>query len=498
MSLTSSARARPRGGSGFYFTYLRRELRHRRRQALFAAAGLAVGVGLVVTVTAASAGVGNAEAAVLHSLYGVGTDVSVTKAAPNPGTPNPNNPGTSGSRPRGIGYSPGKKPLPVDQLTPAPGLSWLPAAAVAEAARLHDVAGAAGGLSLIDAQFIVPSLAQLGPDGQPPASAFPATFTIDGVDLSHLGLGPFAAARLVYGRGFGRPDASADVAVVDSGYAAAHKLRIGSTVTIEFRHFTVIGIVSQPPASAAEVYIPLARAQALAKSSPASGFSGMTSRDMVTNIYVAAASASDIPAVQAEIARLLPSATVSSSGDLASQVSGSLNSAASLTADLGRWLAVGVLIAAFAVASLLTLAAVARRYRELGTLRALGWPGRRVIAQIMGESLVTGVIGAILGVALGFSGAAIVRAAAPRLSATVAQSPGSTPPQDISINGAGAHHSYPAGSFRTVAVHLGAPVTVSAIVLAVALALAGALIAGALGSWRASRLQPAAAMSTVE
>jgi ABC-type lipoprotein release transport system permease subunit len=30
------------------------------------------------------------------------------------------------------------------------------------------------------------------------------------------------------------------------------------------------------------------------------------------------------------------------------------------------------------------------------------------------------------------------------------------------------------------------------------LALAGALIAGLLGSWRASRLQPAAAMSAVE
>jgi putative ABC transport system permease protein len=150
------------------------------------------------------------------------------------------------------------------------------------------------------------------------------------------------------------------------------------------------------------------------------------------------------------------------------------------------------------VASLLTLAAVARRYRELGTLKALGWPGRRVIAQITGESLVTGIIGAVLGVAAGFGGAAIVRAAAPRLSATVAASPGSMPPQNISINGAGAHHSYPPGSFHTVAVQMGAPVTVSAVVLAVVLALAGALVAGGLGSWRASRLQPAAAMSTVE
>jgi len=64
-----------------FFTYLRRELRRRLRQAVFISLGLALGVGLVITVTAASSGVQNAQATVLHSLYGVGTDVTVTKAA---------------------------------------------------------------------------------------------------------------------------------------------------------------------------------------------------------------------------------------------------------------------------------------------------------------------------------------------------------------------------------------------------------------------------------
>ena len=63
----------------FFFTYLRRELRRRMRQAVFIALGLALGVGLVITVTAASAGVKNAQGTVLHALYGVGTDVTVTK-----------------------------------------------------------------------------------------------------------------------------------------------------------------------------------------------------------------------------------------------------------------------------------------------------------------------------------------------------------------------------------------------------------------------------------
>jgi len=496
MSVTSQSRTRAGSTNRFYVTYLRRELGRRRRQALFVAAGLAVGVGLVVTVTAATTGVSNAEGAVLHSLYGVGTDLSVTKAKPNPG--NPSHPSTSGLSGRGPSFSPGSKPQPVDEIAPVPGLSWLPASAVTRAARLHDVAAAAGGLTLTDTHFTVPSVKQLGPGGQPPASASPVTFTVDGVDLTRLGLGPFASARLISGHGFAATDADADVAVVDSGYAAAQRLHVGSAIRVEFQQFRVIGIVSQPPASAVDVYIPLARAQALAKNSVMSPYDGMTGSDMVTNVYVAAATAADVPAVQAELTRLLPSATVTSSATLASQVTGSVRSAATLVADLGRWLAVGVLIAAFAVASLLTVAAVTRRYREIGTLKALGWPSRRVIAQIMGESLVTGVIGAIVGVALGFGGAAIVAAVAPRLSATVAQSPGSAPPENVTGSGGALHESYGAGSFRTVAVHMGGPVTVAAIALAVALALAGALIAGLLGSWRASRMQPAAAMATVE
>jgi putative ABC transport system permease protein len=63
-----------------FITYLLRELRRRMRQAIFIAAGLALGVGLVITVTAASDGVSATQASVLHSLYGVGTDVTVTQS----------------------------------------------------------------------------------------------------------------------------------------------------------------------------------------------------------------------------------------------------------------------------------------------------------------------------------------------------------------------------------------------------------------------------------
>ncbi len=51
---------------------------------------------------------------------------------------------------------------------------------------------------------------------------------------------------------------------------------------------------------------------------------------------------------------------------------------------------------------------------------------------------------------------------------------------------------------HTVSVHLTAPVTLGAVVLAVVLAIAGGLVAGTFGGWRAVRLRPAAALARVE
>jgi putative ABC transport system permease protein len=210
----------------------------------------------------------------------------------------------------------------------------------------------------------------------------------------------------------------------------------------------------------------------------------------VNTIYVSAASAADISAVSSEISHAFPTATVTTSSDLASEVTGSLSSASTLANSLGKWLAVAVLAAAFGLASILTVSAVSRRVREFGTLKAMGWNSRRIIRQIMGEALVIGIIGGAAGVAIGYGGAALIQALAPPLTASTASAPAS--------GGPGGRFTHPAPSAHTVAVHLTAPVTLGAVALALLLAIAGALIAGSLGGWRAARLRPAAALARVE
>jgi ABC-type lipoprotein release transport system permease subunit len=498
-----------------FFTYLRRELRRRARQASLIAIGLAVGIGLVITVTALSAGVKNAQGEVLHSLYGVGTDITVTKT-PTAGSNAPGAFGFRGSTGTGTRPAAGTK-IDIDTLRNF-GLGTISTSSVTSVSRLHNVAAAAGALTLTDTKITgkIPAINSSGGGtgfggggggggGGFSGSFTPTSFTVGGVDIGQGVLGPLSSGKLSAGRTLTSADASANVAVADSNYATQNKLKTGSTVTIAKTTFKVVGIVSVPAgSSSSDVYIPLQRAQTLA---------GM--KNDVNTIYVAASSAADISGVSKEISTAVPKATVTNSSDLAKQLTGSLSSTSSLANNLGRWLAIAVLVAAFLLASLLTMSAVSRRVREFGTLKALGWRSRRVIGQVVGEAVVIGIIGGIVGVGLGFLGAALVGHFSPTLTASVGQTTGSATPGGARTFGGGGggggggfgggggggfagRFGQAASAVHNVTVHLTAPVTAGVITAAVLLALAGGLIAGAFGGWRAARLRPAAALARVE
>jgi ABC-type antimicrobial peptide transport system permease subunit len=372
------------------------------------------------------------------------------------------------------------------------GMGTIKSSSVSTVSGLKDVSGAVGALVLNDVKLSGTVSAGGGGGGGAGAgfgggaagggsgagSISSSSFSVTGIAPSNDSLGPLASGTITSGHTFTTAESDSDVAVVDSDYAAAQNLKIGSALTVAGKTFTVIGIVQAAQgATSADVYIPLARAQALASMS-----------DDVNTIYVSAASAADISAVTSEISRALPTATVTNSSDLASEVTGSLSSASTLANSLGKWLAVAVLAAAFGLASILTMSAVSRRVREFGTLKAMGWGSRRIIRQILGEALVIGIAGGVAGVAIGYGAAAIVQAVAPPLTASTATA--------TQASGRFAHAA--SSTAHSVSVHLTAPVTLGAVALAVVLAIAGGLIAGLFGGWRAVRLRPAAALARVE
>ncbi len=508
-----------------FLTYLRRELTNRKKQTVIIAIGMALAIALVVIVSSISSGVKTAQSSVLQSVYGVGTDITVSKTA---------TPSSSGGRP-GFDFGgqdssgSGSTNLSQSRLSVSPGTSTLTTANLKTATATDGVKAATGVLTLQNSTFSGSvkqqsdsgssdsssgdsgtSTQQGPPSGRTSGGGFGGgsfsvdSFSVTGIPVSGDTVGPLTSTEITKGRTFAAKDAGKDVVVLDASYAKSESKAVGDTLDIGGTTFTVIGIVSSTGSASttgSNTYIPLDTAQSLADLD-----------GKVTSIYVSAESSSDVSTIKTALQKQLTSATVSTESDLASSVSGSLATASSLVSNLGTWLSILVLAAAFLIAVLFTISGVTRRTREFGTLKAIGWSNGRITRQVAGESLVQGLIGGVIGAAAGLIGILVVNVISPTISASASTStrgaggaggmPGGAA---TAAAGSGTTGGAPAGGFggggastaSTTDVVLHAPVTVEVILLAIGLAILGGLIAGALGGWRASRLRPAEALRSV-
>jgi ABC-type antimicrobial peptide transport system permease subunit len=485
----------------FFLAYMLAELRRRSGRTILTALGLGIGVGLVVTVSALSAGLDRAQAEILEPLTGVGTDMSVSRPidlSPPEGGGFPqlsdderkqleteNGGGRFGLRNLG---KPGEK-FSRDDFVSTSQLSF----SATEVTRIEAIAGvasAAGGLTLnsIHIEGKVPAQTQQprtfvpgtqSGTGGPPDNIDATNLSVAGVDERMKELGAITPGQITTGRYFHAGDARE--AILDESYASRRNIDVGDTVRVGGKAFRVVGIAKTPlGGQSSDVYVKLRQLQVLSNR-----------KGRVNTVYVRAESADDVAAIASSIEKTLDGASVTTAADLASRVSGTLVDAKNLAGSLGRALEVVGLLSAFLIASLLSLSSVAKRVRELGTLKALGWSQRLVVRQVTGESLIQGLLGGAVGVALGIAGALAIGAFGPTLEATV----GSVAEQGPRVFG-----PFGQGSVQAPAaeVALEAPVSVLLVLGAVALALLGGLVAGAVGSFRASRLRPADALRHID
>jgi ABC-type antimicrobial peptide transport system permease subunit len=309
----------------------------------------------------------------------------------------------------------------------------------------------------------------------PPQTNITTTaYTIGGVDQTHPSMGVVTTSQVTKGR-FLAP-AGGHEALVSAAYATKHSLKVGSKLDLNGTSFTVVGLVSPPlGGQSADVYLPLKQLQTLADE-----------KGLANVVLVRAKSSSDVGRVKQAIETALPQAQVASSKDVADKISGSLVDASNLSHDLGFALSAIAAIAAFLLAALLAFSSVGKRVRELGTLKALGWTQRMVVRQIAGESLATGILGGIFGLALGIAAALLIDSFGPSLTAS------STSGGDLLGLGAATART------ATSSVSLDAPIGIGILAIGFGLALLGGLIAGTAGALRAARLRPADALRTVE
>jgi ABC-type antimicrobial peptide transport system permease subunit len=497
----------------FQLTYMLAELRRRRARTILTALGLAVGIALVITTNAVSSGLDDAQQKVLAPLTGVGTDMTVAR------------PLTIGDDGNG-GFqdlSPSERARLRQQAGPGPGLNLRDAepgskidtdtfsgtsqlsfssARVKQVAKLDGVKAASGSLTLranhISGTVPDIDITQGGRGGAPPQGAFGDSSiefdsrTVTGVDQTQSDIAPVTPSQIVKGDYFSTSGAPRQ-AIVSSAYAGTKDLAVGDTIDLGGKTFRIIGIASSPiGGTASDVYVKLSTLQRVAD------YGGQ-----VSAVQVRATSSGAVDFVAAAIEDAFPNSQVTTASDLAARVGGSLKDARDLSTTLGRILAIVGLVAAVLIASLLTLSSVAKRTRELGTLKAIGWSRWAVVRQISGESLIQGLLGGVVGIAVGLIAILGINASGWTLEASVASQGGQG-----AAPGAGGSGGGPGGGgfgLGDAAVTAGSEIvkiTTSPsfliVVAAVVLAVLGGLVAGAAGSLRAARLRPATALRTVE
>ncbi len=302
-----------------------------------------------------------------------------------------------------------------------------------------------------------------------------ASYTVAGVNPATTTGGLITKAQVTKGTWFSANSASE--VLVNQAYATQKGLHAGGTLKINNKSYKIVGLVNPTlTGDVADIYFDLNTAQSLASAS-----------QEVNEVLVSVKNASDVNKVTAEIKKALPGATVLTSKSLADSVSGSLANAKKLADTLGGALAIVVLLAAFLIAALLTLSSVAKRVREIGTLRAIGWSRAAVVRQIVAETIGIGVVGAVVGIALGVVISAVISAVGPGLSVTTSGLAvgASQLSQAIGQSTSASVHS---------TVHLTAPIHATTVLLGLAGAIVGGLLAGIAGGWRAARLAPAVAL----
>lgn len=490
----------------FYLRYVIAELRRRKGRTILTSLGLGVGVGLVVAVTALSAGLDEAQSEVLEPLTGVGTDMSVKRpvtidAGAGDSQDVSAGPGAdlSASEQKqlekengGVGLDLTEQGDPGDNFKTnqfvTTDLSF-PESQANKVAELDGVSqvGRALTLNQLTISGIVPeegeSAAPPGPVGGGPVGGGPGSSdtnfeqsSVTGIDASESDLAPVTTEQLIDGR-YLQANAS-DEAMVSQAYANSNSVGVGDKVKVGEKQFRVVGVTKAPlGGESSDFYVPLDTLQK------------MSDREGRINILQVRADSSDqVESVAADIESVFEGSDVTTAQDLADRVSGSLVDAKNLSSKLGTALAVVALLAAFGIASLLTLSSVNKRIRELGTLKALGWRQWLVVRQVSGESVAQGLLGGLSGAAIGVAGAALIGVLGISLEASVTSTSESPP-------GPFGEGAVEAGSST---VSLGAPVDAQMLLLAIGLAVLGGLIAGAVGGLRAARLRPAEALRSVE
>jgi ABC-type antimicrobial peptide transport system permease subunit len=323
--------------------------------------------------------------------------------------------------------------------------------------------------------------------------------TIMGVDLAQPSLGPVKVKDWLKEGRFPQKDGEI---VIEKHYAKFQHKKMGDTLEINGRPFSVVGLLEIKEGSqiaSANIYLPFQDAQGLlgAESSgvsPVRNASGPSPRrsgsghpggasnpaieqgDIISNgvniVYLRLKNPSLLSQVKTNIGRKINGVSVSSS-DSSLELMGGVSKISDQFSFIVSLIALGGAVFLIIKAMLSNLV---ERSREIGILKAVGWTEKDVQKQLMGEVFLQSLAGGVFGIMMGYFFSYLLGF----LSIPVATS------WELNLLPAFAKNA------ETVSQNVRLPVSISAGLAAISLALS--LTAGGLASYvmgrRTARMKP--------
>ncbi len=267
--------------------------------------------------------------------------------------------------------------------------------------------GLGGVLSMADAAAIgkldgvdvaVPSVSMLLSDEQSGVSMGVPAMIVGGIAGADRGRETF---RVDYasGRALAASDEGRNVAVLGSDLARQDNATVGGSITLRGVSFEIVGILAPTlTAPDSEAMVPLAAAQQLfVKTLPPLVSAGLDPAEVATAVTVYPKPGVDTSTVATEITSALPSTSAMTGKDFDRQIGSTTSVFNAILVGIGL---ISLIVGGLSVVNT-TAMSVAERTREIGIKRAVGASRWRIRREIVTESAVIGLIGGLLGLAVG-------------------------------------------------------------------------------------------------
>jgi len=276
-------------------------------------------------------------------------------------------------------------------------------------------------------------------------------------------------------------NSSADVALVGSALASKNNLKVGSTFTAYGTTITVVGIYSTGNTfSNSQLLLPLATEQTLSSQS-----------GDITEAIVNVDSLINVPAVTTAVQNLL--------GTSVADVTNASAQAQTTVAPLKNiqtisvYSLVGAVIAGSVIILLTMVMIVRERRREIGVTKAIGATNIGVMAQFMVEAVTLTLLGAVIGIIIGFiAGNPITKLLVNNSTNTTTSANFGSAATTVRVGGGGGRGLF--GGFHSSLSSIHADIGWSIIGYGLIAALIVAIVGSAIASIVISKIRPAEVM----